>query len=119
MGYDFYPQALGGAIRRAWKSTGGRIPILVTESGVATRFDERRIAYIEAAIAEVKACLAEGIDIRSYVYWSLFDNFEWAFGFKPTFGLVAVDRATQARRPKPSAYWLGELAQAERRSALR
>ncbi len=119
MGYDFYPQALGGAIRRAWTSTGGRIPILITESGVATRFDERRIAYIEAAIAEVKACLAEGIDIRSYVYWSLLDNFEWAFGFKPTFGLVAVDRATQARRPKPSAYWLGELAQAERRSALR
>jgi beta-glucosidase len=119
MGYEFYPQALGAAIRRAWKSTGGRIPILVTESGVATRFDERRIAYIEAAIGEVKACLAEGIDIRSYVYWSLLDNFEWAFGFKPTFGLVAVDRTTMARRPKPSAYWFGELARATRRSALR
>jgi beta-glucosidase len=109
MGYENYPQALGGAIRRAWKSTGG-IPILVTENGIATAHDEKRIAYMEAALGEIKACLAAGIDVRSYVYWSLLDNFEWAFGYAPTFGLVAVDRQTFERRPKPSAYWLGEFA---------
>lgn len=110
MGYENYPKALGGAIRRAWKSTGGRIPILVTESGIATAFDEKRIAYMQVAVGEVLDCIAEGIDVRSYVYWSLLDNFEWAFGFKPTFGLVAVDRRTFARRLKPSAYWLGNVA---------
>ena len=109
MGYENYTRALGGAIRRAWKSAGG-IRILVTESGMATAIDVRRIRYMEAAMRETAACLAEGIDVRTYIYWSLLDNFEWAFGYKPTFGLIGVDRKTLVRRPKPSAYWLGEVA---------
>lgn len=111
MGYEFCPQALGGAIRRAHRACPG-VPILVTESGVATIDDARRIAYIDAALREVLACLAEGIDVRSYLYWSWLDNFEWALGYAPTFGLVAVDRATLERRPKPSAAWLGGVARA-------
>jgi beta-glucosidase len=113
MGYENYPQALGGAIRRAWKSTGG-IPILVTENGIATTIDEKRVRFMETAMREVLACIEEGIDVRSYIYWSLLDNFEWAFGYAPTFGLVAVDRNTFERRPKPSARWLGDVAQAGR-----
>ena len=50
--------------------------------------------------------------MRGYFYWSLFDNFEWALGYRPTFGLVAVDRATQERTPKPSARHLGAIARA-------
>jgi beta-glucosidase len=113
MGYEYYPQALGGAIRRAWKGTGG-IPILVTENGIATGNDEKRIAYMDAALREVQACTAEGIDVRSYLHWSLLDNFEWAFGYGPKFGLVAVDRQTFARQPKPSATWLGAVARSRR-----
>ena len=109
MGYEDYPQALGAAIRRAAKSCPG-VPVLVTESGIATAHDERRIAYMEAALREVLGCLADGIDVRSYLYWSWLDNFEWGFGYAPTFGLVAVDRQTFARHPKPSAGWLGEVA---------
>ncbi len=109
MGYEYYPQALGAAIRRAAKSCPG-LPILVTESGIATAHDERRIAFMESGLREVQACLAEGIDVRSYIYWSLLDNFEWAFGYGPKFGLVAVDRETFARHPKPSASWLGQVA---------
>ena len=109
MGYEYYPQALGAAIRRAAKSCPG-LPILVTESGIATAHDERRIAFMESGLREVHACLAEGIDVRSYIYWSLLDNFEWAFGYAPKFGLVAVDRETFARHPKPSASWLGQVA---------
>jgi len=111
MGYENYPRALGGAIRRAWERTGG-IPILVTESGIATAIDSKRIRFIEAAMRETLACITEGIDVRSYIYWSLMDNFEWAFGYKPTFGLIEVDRETLARRPRPSAYWLGEVSRA-------
>ncbi|TMD76823.1 MAG: glycoside hydrolase family 1 protein [Chloroflexi bacterium] len=114
MGYENYPRALGGAIRRAWKSTGGRIPILVTENGIATIRDERRIAFMAEAMDEVLKCLAEGIDVRSYIHWSLLDNFEWVFGYTPRFGLVAVDRQTFARHPKPSARWLGEVARSGR-----
>src|SRR5260370_34466284 len=89
-GYEDYPKALGGAIRRAAKSCRG-VPIIVTENGIATAHDERRIAYMHAALKEVRGCLAEGIDVRSYLYWSWLDNFEWGFGYAPTFGLVAVD----------------------------
>jgi beta-glucosidase len=111
MGYEYYPQAVGGAIRRAHRSCPG-VPILVTESGIATGHDPKRIAYVDTGLREVLACLAEGIDVRSYMYWSLLDNFEWAFGFAPTFGLVAVDRQTFARHPRPSASWLGAVARA-------
>ncbi|TMD71207.1 MAG: glycoside hydrolase family 1 protein, partial [Chloroflexi bacterium] len=111
MGYEFYPQALGGAIRRAHRSCPG-VPILVTENGIATGNDEKRIAYIDRALREVLACLGEGADVRSYMYWSLLDNFEWALGYAPTFGLVAVDRQTFARHPRPSSSWLGAVARA-------
>ncbi len=61
---------------------------------------------------ECRRCLDEGIDVRGYFYWSLLDNFEWVLGYVPTFGLVAVDRETFERRPKPSASWLGGVARA-------
>ena len=111
LGQEVYPQALGNTIRRAWQRTGGT-PILVTESGIATAFDEKRIRYVDAAMREVLACLAASIEVRSYLYWSLLDNFEWSLGYGPTFGMVAVDRQTFARRPKPSAHWFGEVARA-------
>jgi beta-glucosidase len=111
LGQEFYPQALGNTIRRAWKSTGGT-PILVTESGIATTVDRKRVRFIEGALREVLACLGDGIEVRSYLYWTLLDNFEWSLGYAPRFGLVAADRRTFARVPKPSAYWLGGVAQA-------
>jgi beta-glucosidase len=109
MGYEYYPQALGGAIRRASRACPG-VPILITENGIATSTDEKRIAYIDTALREVLRCVAEGIDVRGYVYWSLLDNFEWVFGYEPKFGLVAVDRQTFTRHPRPSASWLGAVA---------
>ncbi len=105
MGYEDYPQALGATIRRAAKSCPG-LPILVTESGIATAHDERRIAYMQAALREVQGCLAEGIDVRGYFYWSLLDNFEWALGYAPTFGLVAVDRQTPGIRSQAPPGWV-------------
>jgi beta-glucosidase len=110
MGYEFWPQALGATIRRAAEVTG--VPVLVTENGVATADDAERIEYIRRALAAVLDCLADGVDVRGYLYWSALDNFEWSHGYGPTFGLVAVDRATQVRTPKPSAAWLGGVARA-------
>ena len=86
------------------------MPILVTENGIATGDDHKRIAYIDEAMREVLQCVAEGMDVRGYLYWSLLDNFEWALGYAPTFGLVAVDRRTFARHPRPSAMYLGAVA---------
>jgi beta-glucosidase len=83
---------------------------MVTENGIGTASDSDRIAYVTEALAGVRRCLDEGIDVRGYVYWSLLDNFEWVLGYAPTFGLVAVDRQSLERRPKPSALWLGSVA---------
>jgi beta-glucosidase len=67
---------------------------------------------VEEALRGVGRCLADGLDIRGYTYWSLLDNFEWAFGYGPRFGLVDVDRSTFVRSPKASALWYGEVAKA-------
>jgi len=89
-------------------------PIYVTESGIAAKDDARRIAFIDQALDGVRACLDEGIPVHSYLYWSLLDNFEWTSGYGVPFGLVAVDRETFKRTPRPSAYHLGAIAKANR-----
>ncbi len=112
MGYEFWPQALEATLRRAWAYTGGGVPLMVTENGIGTADDGQRLAYVHAALEGVLRALADGIDVRGYTYWSLLDNFEWAFGYRPRFGLVAVDRDSFVRTPKPSAAWLREVARA-------
>jgi len=111
MGYEFYPEALGATIRRATEVTGG-LPVYVTENGIGTDDDPARIEYVTRALAGVRGCLDDGIDVRGYFYWSLLDNFEWVLGYGPTFGLVQVDRTTFERRPKPSATWYSGVARA-------
>ena len=115
MGYEYWPQALEAAIRHA--ATVAQVPIIVTENGIGTTDDEQRIRYTTAALQGLARCLDDGIDVRGYYYWSLLDNFEWALGYRPQFGLIAVDRETQQRTPKPSARWLGEIARANRLDA--
>lgn len=112
MGYEFYPQALEGVLRRA--ATAG-LPLFVSENGIATADDARRTEFIRLALGGVERALAGGIDVRGYFYWSALDNFEWMLGYRPTFGLVAIDRATQRRTIKDSARFLGRIA---RRNAL-
>ena len=108
MGYEFWPEALGETIRYAAAQT--KVPVYVTENGIGTEDDSRRIEYIQRALGAVSKCLADKIDVRGYIHWSLMDNFEWMFGYRPKFGLVAVNRETQERTPKPSARFLGDLA---------
>ena len=112
MDYEFYPQALEHVIRRAneeFKSAGKEMPILISENGIATSDDTRRIAFIDEATKGVAACIADGIPVIGYCHWSLMDNFEWQKGFSMTFGLIAVVRATMKRIPKESLSFLGNL----------
>jgi len=109
-GYEFYPQALAATIRWAHATIGK--PIYVTESGIATDDDTRRIAFIDQALAGVRACIDDGIPVHSYLYWSLLDNFEWTSGYSKHFGLVGVNLETFKRTIKPSARHLGAIARA-------
>ncbi len=93
-------------------SRGVRRP---ADAGCFTRSDTvaaRRIAFVEQALAGVARCIRDGIEVRGYFYWSMLDNFEWLFGYRPKFGLVAVDLRTQRRIVKPSAEWLSHIARA-------
>lgn len=107
-GWAYRPDALGLAVRHAWEVTGG-VPVLVTENGIATDDDRRRIAYTEAALGHLRDAMSDGVDVRGYLHWSAVDNYEWG-QWGPTFGLISVDRETFVRTPKPSLAWLGGVA---------
>jgi beta-glucosidase len=107
MGYEFWPEALGATVREASAGTGK--PVLVTENGIGTDDDTRRVAYIERALTSLHEAIVDGVDVRGYLHWSALDNFEWALGYRPRFGLIAVDRETFARTPKPSAEYYGAI----------
>ncbi|MHB8504095.1 MAG: glycoside hydrolase family 1 protein [Candidatus Acidiferrales bacterium] len=113
VGWEFYPECVEHVARYAGKETG--VPLMVTENGIATNDDSRRVEYYQRALTGLKRAIDDGVDVRGYVAWSLLDNFEWMSGFAPKFGLVAVDLATQKRTIKPSGAFLGNIA---RRNSL-
>ncbi len=105
MGHEFYPEALAHIIRKAARDYHG--DIIVTENGVAAENDVLRVRFIRRALEGVEDCIAEGIPVKGYLHWTLLDNFEWQKAYSVKFGLIAVDRATQARTVKPSLAYLG------------
>ena len=107
MGYEYYPEALEHVIRAVAKDFKGNL--MVTENGVSCDDDTRRVNFIDVATDGVAHCIADGIPVKGYFYWSLMDNFEWQMGYKMTFGLIAVDRNTLKRTPKDSLSFLGHL----------
>lgn len=101
MNWDIYPQGLYRALMRLKKY---QKPIYITENGIADAVDERRARFIKDHLRWVWRAIKDGIDVRGYFYWSLLDNFEWAQGFGPRFGLVEMDYNTLERKVRPSAY---------------
>jgi beta-glucosidase len=108
MGREIYPPSLVNAVRYVHEQTAR--PILITEHGLCTDDDRQRAAFIRAALAQLADAVAGGLPVLGYVHWSLLDNFEWIFGYKPHYGLCAVDRQTFKRTPKPSAAVLAAIA---------
>ena len=106
MGYLFWPHCVEYTVRRAAELA--KIPIIVTENGIGTADDEQRIRYLDEALKGVRRLLEDGLDVRGYFQWSLLDNFEWTYGYRPKFGIVEVDRTTFARTLKPSAQWFAD-----------
>lgn len=80
-------------------------PIIVTENGVADAKDQYRQWWLEETMQAMLEARQAGADVRGYCHWSLLDNFEWAEGWWPKFGLIAVNRATQERTIRKSAKW--------------
>ena len=91
--------------------------MIVTEGGISTRSGARRAENIVRTLEQVQRAIDEGIDVRGYYHWSLMDNFEWAEGYGPQFGLYAVDRATMARTPTDGQRVMAEIARTRTVSA--
>ncbi len=79
-------------------------PIFITENGIADASDTKRAEYIRSHLRAIEKAQALGCNVRGYLHWALIDNFEWAEGFSPRFGLIAVDYTTQKRTIRPSAF---------------
>jgi beta-glucosidase len=116
MGWEVHPAGLGTMVRVA-ASAG--LPVVVTENGIATADDAQRVRFLRSHLAQVATAVADGVDVRGYLHWSAFDNFEWAHGYAPTFGLIGIDRADGLRRVvRRSAVLYGEVARSGSLAAL-
>ncbi len=107
VGWYMEPEGLYPLLMRAHAHF--KKPILVTETGVADAEDQYRRWWIEESIIAMQRAISQGVDVQGFFYWSLLDNFEWAMGWWPKFGLVAVDREHDFKRTvRPSAKWLAD-----------
>lgn len=104
-GYEYYPNGLANVIRKVYE--GIKIPVLVTENGIATDDDSLRQEFIKIVMKDLNKVLSDNIPLIGYLHWSFIDNYEWQKGFGPKFGLVSVDRKTMERTPKDSLFLLG------------
>lgn len=113
-GQDTPPAALGASIREAHRESG--VPVLVTENGYNTADDRLRVSHLRRSIAAMQDARTAGVPVLGYIHWSLLDNFEWSSGYVPRFGLVAVDRHSFIRTPKPSLLAYRDVVAAARRA---
>ena len=116
MGWEIYPQAVYRSL--TWLYQYPLIPDLyITENGIALHdkveeqavHDDSRIQFYEKAIYSLMEAKREGVPVKGYFAWTFTDNFEWAEGYEPRFGLVYVDFKTQQRIPKASARWFSRF----------
>jgi beta-glucosidase len=107
LGWYMEPEGLYPLMLRTWAHF--KKPILVSENGLADKDDEQRQWWLEQTVVAMQRALSEGVDVAGYFHWSLLDNFEWAYGWWPKFGLVHVDRENGMKRTvRPSAKWLAD-----------
>ncbi len=115
MGWRIAPEGLYHVVREA--SERYRVPIIVTENGLADAADTQRARFIVDHLRWLGRAIDDGAEVLGYLHWSMLDNYEWAFGYGPRFGLTEVDYATQRRTLRPSARLYGEIARTNRVAA--
>ncbi len=108
MGWEIRPEGLSEFLIRLTRDHTGGLPLYVTENGMALKpgddvtDDEPRVTFIADHLRAARSAMDHGVNLRGFFYWSLLDNYEWAFGYGPRFGLVHVDYETMTRSPKAS-----------------
>ena len=119
MGWEVYPEGLYQLLGRLHfdyqfpeihvTENGAAFPDVVGPDGQVD--DSDRLSYIKRHLEVCHRAIQIGVPLKGYFAWSLFDNFEWAFGYRPRFGIVHVDFETLERTPKRSALWYRDVIQ--------
>jgi beta-glucosidase len=116
--WEIYPEGIYEILTRVWKDYQPTAEIMITENGVPVPDgldfdgrvrDERRIRFLQNHIAQVRRAMDEGVPVKGYFHWSLMDNFEWALGYEPRFGLIYVNYKTLQRTIKDSGHWFAKV----------
>jgi len=115
MGWRITPEGLYRVVLESWYRY--RVPIIVTENGLADAADRQRGRFLVDHLRWLHRAIEDGADVRGYLHWSLLDNYEWAAGYGPRFGLAEVDYSTFARSVRPSARVYGDIARHNRVAA--
>ncbi len=113
MGWDVYADGLQQILQWVEQNYAKGLPLFVTENGMAlaeVQNDTARVKFITEHLQKTLNAIQNGCNVQGYFYWSLLDNFEWAFGYEKRFGLVHVDFDTLERTPKASFEMLKKLA---------
>ncbi|NWF75046.1 MAG: family 1 glycosylhydrolase [Nitrospirae bacterium] len=111
MGWEIHPRGLEKVLRYASRL---KVPLIITENGIATHQDEKKIKFMKSHIDILQRCIRNGMDIRGYFYWSLIDNYEWLHGLDSRFGLYRVDFETLERKPTKAALYYSYLIKSRR-----
>ena len=106
MGWEIHPHGLEKVLRYASKL---KVPIIITENGIATRNDRKKIKFMKGHVDVLEHCIQNGIDVQGYFYWSLIDNYEWLQGLDARFGLYRVNFNTLERIPTKAATYYSYL----------
>lgn len=107
LGWDLQPADISRVIERLYEKY--KLPILITENGIADASDELRQWWLSQTLVAMVKVVKANIPLIGYLHWSLTDNFEWDKGFWPQFGLFKVDYTSGARSPRKSALWYARI----------
>ncbi|MDA8086351.1 MAG: glycoside hydrolase family 1 protein [Nitrospiraceae bacterium] len=111
LGWEIHPEGLRKMVEYAGRL---KVPVIITENGIATNDDDRKIDFLRRHVAVVQRCIRDGLDIRGYFYWSLVDNYEWIQGFDSRFGLYTVDFDSFQRKPTRAAAYYSHFIRSTR-----
>jgi beta-glucosidase len=121
MMWEIYPKGIYNLLTRIWKDyspsceimiTENRIPLLDTVDADGRVHDETRIGYLKEHLMQIYLTMQSGVPVKGYFHWSLMDNFEWALGYTPRFGLVHINYDTLQRTIKESGKWFHQVIRA-------
>jgi beta-glucosidase len=103
LGWEIVPEGLFSVLTAVHKRYGK--PVVVTENGLGTQSERKRIRYLREHIAQMRRAMDAGVDVRGYFPWTLVDNYEWKEGWHGQFGLFSYDPKTKNRLLQPTGRW--------------